>query len=347
MSPAPPRRPYPGALTPTTRPYAPLPLFNLGRLPRLVELAWRYGGAKKFANLFAAERALIRREVRPTARPYLFRADPDSECDVNCPYCWQTLAPPRPAAKLSLAAFRAGFDPFADRLLLTFFHFFGEPTWNDELPAMIAHAHRSRSATYLSTNLQRDDDAYHADLLASGLDLLTINLDAATPATYRRMKPRADYDRLRRNIELIVAKRRTLRRPPHLVFQVLVTRFNEPELPMLRELARRWGADNLDLKPTGFLPDDSWLPLDRRYHLVQNPPGRISCAQPWTNLTLLADGRYFPCCAFPGDFALAAAGADAETVWNGEAMPAIRAGFRAGDLHEFCRECPVARIPRF
>lgn len=348
MSPAPPdRRPYPGQSAPTAKPFAPLPVFNLRRLWRTGDLARRYGDVGKLANLLAAERAYRHRTARLASRPYLFRADPDSQCEANCPYCWQTFAPRRAPARLSLAAFREGFDPFADRLLLTFFHFFGEPTGNDELPAMIAHAHRARSATYLSTNLQRDDDAYHAALLESGLDLLTVCLDAASAETYRRMKPRADFDRLLRNIHFIVERRRVLRRPPALGLQVLVTRFNEPELPAIRELARRWGVDYLDLKPTGFLPDASWLPVDRRYHLVQNPPGMARCAQPWTNLTLLADGRYFPCCAFPGELRLEPRGADPDAVWNGETLQAIRRGFADGRPHPFCRDCPVATIPRF
>ena len=326
---------------------APVPWLTLKRLFRSARLFRRYATARKIANLLAAEIAYRRGDAAVRSLPYLFRVDPTNACAASCPYCWRTIAPPMPPATLSLDALREAFGPFRRICFLASFQMFGEPTFNPALPEMVEHLHREGAATYVSTSLIGRDDDGLARLLASGLDLLTISLDAATPETYRLTKPGADYDLVRRNVELVFRVRRSMRRPPMIGLQVLVTRHNEPELAALSNLARRLGADYVDFKPTLFLPDASWIPTSRRFQVATFERRRTACSMPWTSITLLASGRFFPCCAFPGDYDLGPVGTPVQDVWNGPKLQAIRRGLRSGSPVVPCHGCPLGRLPRF
>jgi MoaA/NifB/PqqE/SkfB family radical SAM enzyme len=327
---------------------APLPRLSYKRLLRSAGLLVRYGNARKLANLARAEIAWRRRLTRLDTQPYLFRVDPTSRCNLACPYCGRTVFGPLPVHTLAWDDFVAGFTPFAPWCLLVSFQMFGEPTLNDALPRMIEYAHRQRCATYLSTNLQAVDESGIERLLESRLDVLTVAVDAATPETYRLMKPGGDFNRLLKSLDELFTRRRAIRRPPLVGFQVLVTRHNEPELGAIRDLAHRLGADFFDLKPTGFLPDASWRPAQPRYQIERYMRPTTVCAMPWVSLTLLANGRYFPCCAVPREFDLGPIGDNPITrIWNGEPLHAVRRGLATGILHPLCRDCQIGRLPVF
>lgn len=325
-----------------------VPRLTLKRLLRSPFLVRRYGSVPKLRNFLAAEYAFAKHEVEVRSLPYLFRVDPTNKCTLGCPYCWRSVSKRMEPATLSLETFVRGFAPFEDNCLLVSFQMFGEPTLNESLPEMIGHAHTRGAATYVSTNLQSVDEEYMLRLLTSGLDLLTIAVDAATPETYRIMKPGGDYARLMDNIDLLFALKRTITHAPSVGFQVLVTRHNENELPRIKGLARMVGADYLDFKPVVFLPDSSWTPMSPRFRMSRYLRRRANCSLPWTNITLLANGRFFPCCAFPDDFDLGPIGGDIqEEIWNGQSIRGIREGFRTGNLHTLCQRCPLAYMPRF
>jgi hypothetical protein len=68
---------------------------------------------------------------------------------------------------------------------------------------------------------------------------------------------------------------------------------------------------------------------------------------PWTSITLLSSGRYFPCCAFPGEVDLGPVGEPFPSIWNGEPLQAIRRGLRVRAPIAPCDRCPLGRVPRF
>ncbi len=321
---------------------------TIKRLLRSFDLLRRYGTARKIDNLLRAEFSYRRREVEVRHLPYLFRADPTTRCTLGCPYCWRSQKPPLPPVDLSPETFAASFAPFASTCLLVGFQMFGEPTLNPALPQMIEHAHRTGAATYVSTNLQMPQHETIDRLLDSGLDLLTVAVDGANEATYRRMKPGGDFALLNDNLQYLFDRRRQTKADTHIGIQVLVTAFNEPELPAIGALARKLGVDYFDLKPTALLPDSSWLPRDKRYRFDTYRKRNAACAFPWTNITLLADGNFFPCCAHPGQFHLGALGdLNAGEFFNSPPLQDIRRQIKTGQLTGLCAGCELNNAPRF
>lgn len=321
---------------------------TLKRLQRSFDLFRRYGTTRKISNLIRAEISFRRREIEVRHLPYLFRADPTTRCTLACPYCWRTQEPPLPTADLSLETFTAEFAPFTSTCLLAGFQMFGEPTLNPNLPEMIRFAHRANVATYVSTNLQMPTHDIIDQLLDSGLDLLTVAVDGISETTYQQMKPGGDFGLLMSNLDYLFTQRRRLMHTPRIGLQVLVTAINEPELAAIGDLAHKMGADYFDLKPTYLLPDPSWLPRDKRYH--QNIYRRNSrvCSFPWTNITLLANGHYFPCCAHPGQFDLGAGGERTPLkIFNSQPLLSIRRQLKTGNLAGICTDCELSDAPRF
>jgi MoaA/NifB/PqqE/SkfB family radical SAM enzyme len=324
------------------------PWLTLKRGGRGLRLLARYGSTRKFANAARAELAFRRRDVIVDSLPYLFRAEPTTSCSVRCPYCSSALYGRQPPAQLSLDDFVRGFAPFREYCLLTSYHMSGEPTLNPALPDMVRYGHEAGSATYVSTNLQQVEEAYLERLLLSGLDLLTISVDAASPETYAVMKPGGDFDRLLANLDAVFRLKRRVPHPPAIGFQTLVTRKNEAELQRISALAGRYGADYVDFKCTWLQGMPTWEPANPRYRFARLLRPRVRCFMPWASLTLAANGRFFPCCAPPVNFDLGPiCGDPRRDVWNGEAMRRVREDLHADAPAGFCRDCVVGRIPRF
>ena len=99
---------------------------------------------------------------------------------------------------------------------------------------------------FLNSNLVLFQEDY-IDLLAdSGLDKLTVGLDAATPETYRKIRVGGDFERVEKNIEAILAAKAQGRLPDmELVLQFIAQDLNEHEEEQFKQ---KWAGSGATLK---------------------------------------------------------------------------------------------------
>jgi radical SAM protein with 4Fe4S-binding SPASM domain len=82
--------------------------------------------------------------------------------------------------------------------------------------------------------------------VTSGLDALHFSIDGATPETYERIRVRAHFDRVVRNVELLIETRERLGTGrPRLRMVVVIMRQNLHELPDLIRLCLGWGVEEV------------------------------------------------------------------------------------------------------
>src|SRR5690242_10087223 len=138
------------------------------------------------------------------AAPRYVQFEPVGQCNLRCQMCpiqFRRDGPPHgPPAFMPYAAFTRLIDELAD---VDELHLqgLGEPLMHPRFFDMVAYAAARGIRVTTNSNVTLLTARRAARCVASGLDTLYISLDAVTPATYERIRVRARWERVARNVE--------------------------------------------------------------------------------------------------------------------------------------------------
>jgi radical SAM protein with 4Fe4S-binding SPASM domain len=141
----------------------------------------------------------------------------------------------------------------------------GEPMMHPRYFEMVALAKSKGIIVTTNTNLTLLN-ANRAELcITSGLDELHISIDGARPETYERIRVRGHYDRVMRNLQLLLAARQRLKsETPHLKLVMVIMRQNLEELPDLVRQAHEWNMEEIFVQHLAHAFTESSLPEQYR-----------------------------------------------------------------------------------
>jgi radical SAM protein with 4Fe4S-binding SPASM domain len=256
------------------------------------------------------QRAKRTKEPQIGGMPFSISFEPTTACNLRCPECPSGLRSfTRPTGNLKQDLFRRVIDELAPDLWALTFYFQGEPYINPGFLDMVAYANEKGLYTATSTNAHFLDDAKAEATVRSGLSRLIISLDGTTQETYSAYRREGDLAKVLEGTRRIVEwKRRLKSATPQVVFQFLVVRPNEHEIPAARRLAKELGVDDLWLKTAQVYDPKDDHPLipqqDRysRYRREENGIWRVKnplddeCWKMWHSCVITWDGRVVPCC---------------------------------------------------
>jgi MoaA/NifB/PqqE/SkfB family radical SAM enzyme len=167
-----------------------------------------------------------------------------------------------------------GGEPFAIRRLREFMQGFPTEQFPDARFAIVS-------------NGTIHDEATIAMVRALRMSWMSISVDAATEATYARIRRGGDYAHTLRGVRRWIDLGRECGFPVHVAFTIM--RDNAEELPLFAELARELGADVLFGRVFGTKGDQHLIDLDvlrssiaRTREIIATPEG----AMPLANITL-------------------------------------------------------------
>ena len=173
--------------------------------------------------------------------PMSIAIEPTTACNLRCPECPSGLRSfTRPTGRLDLTTFQSIIDQLTEHLLYLTFYFQGEPYLHPELFSMVSYASKKNIYTATSTNAHFLDDESARKTVESGLDRLIISIDGTSQETYRSYRVGGKLDKVIKGTKNIIAWKKKLQSAkPYLVFQFLVVRPNEHEIPQLYRLAKK------------------------------------------------------------------------------------------------------------
>ena len=187
--------------------------------------------------------------------PLHFQLEPVTGCNLRCRMCQVPGYGPEQRKNMTLDQFRHIFDE--TRPIRIALSGAGEPFLNPDLLGIIRYARAGGASVLTTTNFTLCSKRIE-DLLASGLTLLKVSLDATKPATYRKIRGRDFFDRVIRDVEeLQRLKRKQRRRTPFLRLQFVLQHDNLEEIVPMVDLAHRLEADAVYFQPleTTLVPD--------------------------------------------------------------------------------------------
>ncbi len=176
--------------------------------------------------------------------PSYVQIEPVGQCNLRCQMCsiqFRQDGPPYgPPAFMEFETFIHLIDQMADVQELHM-QGLGEPMMHPRFFDMVEYATDRGIRVTTNSNLTLLNDKRAERCVNSGLDCLHISIDGATAETYERIRVRAHFDRVLRNLERLLRVRERLGSThPTLIMVVVIMRQNLHELPDLVHLANRY-----------------------------------------------------------------------------------------------------------
>lgn len=269
-----------------------------GRVVNLVKLRLSYLLGKYFQT--------------PTVwgKPYAISVEPTTACNLGCPECPSGLKQfTRETGKLQLDLNRRILDEVGSQLFYINYYFQGEPFLHPHFLDLVKEAKKRKIYTATSTNAHFITAQKAEEIVESGLDRLIISIDGLTQQTYENYRVHGKLDKvIQATRHMVAAKRKAKVSTPHLIFQFLVVRQNEHEIPELHALANELGVDEVRLKTAqvyDYKYGNPLIPKNTKYsRYVMQKDGNYRlkaktgnhCWRMWSSTVFTWDGILVPCC---------------------------------------------------
>src|SRR5436305_2499759 len=181
--------------------------------------------------------------------PTYVQIEPVGQCNLRCQMCsiqFRQDGPPYgPLAFMDFGQFTRLIDQFVNVQELHL-QGLGEPLMHPRFFDMVAYAAERDIHVTTNTNLTLLNDRRAERCVTSGLANLHVSIDGANAVTYERIRVRAHFERVVRNLERLLAARERLgSKFPHIILVVVVMRQNLHELPDLVRLAHQWSTERM------------------------------------------------------------------------------------------------------
>lgn len=301
---------------------------------------------------------LTRWSGRPVqwGQPFTISLEPTTACNLRCPECPSGLrAFSRPTGNLKEDFFRKTIDEMGSRLFYLIFYFQGEPYINPKFLDMVRYASSRGIYTITSTNGHFMNAENARKTVESGLSRIIISVDGTTQETYESYRKEGKLEVVLQGARNLVRWKKELRSvTPHIIFQFLVVRPNEHQIPEIYRLAKEIGIDEVKLKTAQVYDYENGNELipsidkysryrkqaDGKYHIKNQLLNH--CWKLWHSCVITWDGMVVPCC-FDKDATYRLGDLKKEsfrTVWAGTPYNDFRKKLLKGrDQIDICTNC--------
>lgn len=242
--------------------------------------------------------------------PISLSIEPTTACNLRCPECPSGLRSfTRPTGKLDQQLFKTILDEIGDTLAYLIFYFQGEPYLHPQLLNMVKYATDKKIYTATSTNAHFLTDEIAKQTVESGLDRMIISIDGATQETYEAYRKTGELNKVLEGTQNILKWKKALKsRTPFVVWQFLVVRPNEHEIPEIKKMGKAYGVDQVVFKTAqiyDYAQGNELIPTQDKYsRYAPLPDGTYrlknkllnECWKMWHSCVITWDGKVVPCC---------------------------------------------------
>jgi len=243
-------------------------------------------------------------------QPFTISFEPTTACNLRCPECPSGLRSfSRPTGNLKKDFFRSTIDEMGENLFYMIFYFQGEPYINPGFLDMVRYASDKNIYTITSTNGHFMSEAIAKKTIESGLSRIIISVDGTTQETYESYRKEGNLETVLQGARNLVKWKKELKSAtPHIIFQFLVVKPNEHQIPEIYKLATEIGVDEVKLKTAqvyDYKDGNDLIPTIERYsRYKKQKDGTFSiknqllnhCWKLWHSCVITWDGKVVPCC---------------------------------------------------
>jgi radical SAM protein with 4Fe4S-binding SPASM domain len=187
-------------------------------------------------------------------------------------------------------------------------YFQGEPFLNKQFLEFVRYAASKNIYTATSSNAHYFTDEMAKATVESGLDRLIISIDGSTQETYGKYRIGGNVEKVIDGTKkLLYWKKKLNKTTPHIIWQFIVFKHNEHQLPEIKRLAKEIGVDELGIKTAqiydyktsdDFIPTNEDLARYRKTDTGYEIKNKLlnQCWRMWRGSVITWDGLVVPCC---------------------------------------------------
>lgn len=254
--------------------------------------------------------AIAKKPLLLHSLPMAASIEPTTACNLACPECPSGLKSfSRPTGNIHFAT----LERIAEQLKHTAFwinlYFQGEPFIHPRLPEMIQLLKKEGFMVCVSSNMHFMDETTAYAIVNAGLDRIIISIDGTTQETYEQYRKKGNLNTVLHNTQTLTHVKKILgKKKPEIIFQMLVTSYNETQIEELHTLARQYSVDKVLLKTLQVYNYEKGHPLlphnekYARYYRKSNGQWALKnayrnhCWRMWSSCVFTWDGQIVPCC---------------------------------------------------
>ena len=276
----------------------------------------------------------------PGAMPMSLSIEPTTSCNLRCPECPSGLRSfTRKTGLAKVQDASAWIHGMAESLVYCNLYFQGEPLLHPQLEGLIDTCRGHGIYASTSTNAHHLTAKRAQSLVEAGLNRLIVSIDGATQESYASYRIGGQLERVLEGTGHVLEASRSAQRGTHVVWQFLVVKPNEHDIPEIQRMAREMGVHELVLKTAQLDDPRDGHPLlashreHRRYDRdeasgkwVLRNPLKDECWRMWQGAVATWDGNVVPCC-FDKDASHVMGNLNRESmkaIWHASAYDAFR-----------------------
>ncbi len=313
---------------------------------------------RRILNWLLVELGVTLELERPLGYPTFLQIEPTTQCNLRCTYCPVSLELPKATGHMDPALAARVLDEMGDTFLMVVLWGWGEPFVSPHVYDIVRLAKAKRLHVVSSTNGHIFAAKDHARrLVESGLDSLIVSIGGATEESYAQLRGKKMEEALDGVRRIVEEKRRQGSVTPFLSLSMIVSEYNEVEIPALRAQAEALGVDALTLKTMNTCTvrpesqDDHPIPSTadlQRFLYAGSERKRVRrnpCKALWQKTNLRWDGQVTPC-TYDFDSVRAMGRVQShpfKRIWRDAAYAAMRKQFRKdAKAISICENCTYA-----
>ena len=283
---------------------------------------------------------------RTTVRgfPVEFNIEITGVCNHKCTFCPQ-LHMARTKGHMSIDLLDKILAQISGRTELSLLHLAGDPILHPKLEQVLEAFERHHVPVLFSTNASILDAKRRKILIDHPPEVLIFSLDAVNAETYESIGRIGNFENVISDIRSFLDERPGRR--PHTIVQFIYMKENQEEAEEFRRQWKKWGADQVRIKPYFDFPG-----IDQ-YQGANNPRNDQSghCHYLWRQMAVYWDGVVPSCCLdMEGHYILGDLKTQSiEEIWNNSKMTELRklhAEGRAGEVSP-CSTCTMPKLSLF
>lgn len=220
----------------------------------------------------------------------------------------------------------------------------GEPLIHPKIFELLAYAVRHSGTTVtLTTNGSILDEARLEKLMATGIHVVDISIDANTPETYAKVRVKGVLDDTRANVLRLIERAKKSGDKTKIVVSYVEQPENTHEAKDFEAFWRANGADYVVIRRLHSAAG-AVLQIAKSIHDHSQREARRPCLYPWERVTINPRGQIVFC---PQDWVHGSVVEDyrkttIQETWQGEFYKKLREAHLTNDYgqHSFCGNCP-------
>jgi radical SAM protein with 4Fe4S-binding SPASM domain len=332
---------------------------NLASFYDKLSLLRAFTAGKRLRNAWQLYRSFHQSQKAGTSLikglPVALSIEPTTSCNLRCPQCPSGLrAFSRPTGMLKPEMVQQVLNELEDYLAYLTLYFQGEPYLNPDFLKIVRMASDKQIYTATSTNAHYLTKENAEATVKSGLKKLIISIDGVDQESYAHYRIGGKLEKVLDGTKnLMGAKKKLKAKSPFVIWQFIVFKHNQDQVPLIKKMAKAYHVDELQIKTAqvyDFETATDWIPDDENKSRYKKENGRFvinnslfnKCWKMWHSAVVTWDGKVVPCC-FDKDATHQMGKLNNLTfdeIWRGEAYQSFRNKLFIGRKEiDICKNC--------